>query len=295
MPLLTDVSGDRLIGKRELLARAAVQCGGHRSPKELGALRRALVPGACYRAGRRARRCGLRWQGHRSTTDKRRWNYDFLKLNVIVPTTFTGTPESIVGENFASFAACLTAFAIAREPYGGFVAGFLLGFAYFGTTTSMLTVMQSRLADHERGRVMSLWFMAFGGTVPLGNLGQAALLLIFAYGGYEVTGIPAGALLAVTAGGTMIDLGSGSWRFTGSQAEANALAFAAGYAGGDHTIGMSVVTIDGASRGTPALSRSSWRSEYRTRSSQAPLQASRRHCVAVRSGRVSRIGLPNAS
>jgi MFS family permease len=34
----------------------------------------------------------------------------------------------------------------------------------------MMTVMQSRLADHERGRVMSLWFMAFGGTVPLGNL-----------------------------------------------------------------------------------------------------------------------------
>ena len=30
--------------------------------------------------------------------------------------------------------------------------GALLGFAYFGTTTSMMTVMQSRLADHERGR-----------------------------------------------------------------------------------------------------------------------------------------------
>lgn len=34
----------------------------------------------------------------------------------------------------------------------------------------MMTIVQSRLADHERGRVMSLWFMAFGGTVPLGNL-----------------------------------------------------------------------------------------------------------------------------
>ena len=50
------------------------------------------------------------------------------------------------------------------------IAGALLGFAYFGTTTSMNTVMQTRVADHERGRVMSLWFMAFGGTVPIGNL-----------------------------------------------------------------------------------------------------------------------------
>ena len=71
---------------------------------------------------------------------------------------------------FAAFSVFLAAFAIAREPVGAFIAGALLGFAYFGTTTSMNTVMQTRVADHERGRVMSLWFMAFGGTVPIGNL-----------------------------------------------------------------------------------------------------------------------------
>jgi sugar phosphate permease len=31
-------------------------------------------------------------------------------------------------------------------------------------------VLQTRLADHERGRVMALWIMAFGGTVPVGAL-----------------------------------------------------------------------------------------------------------------------------
>jgi MFS family permease len=31
-------------------------------------------------------------------------------------------------------------------------------------------VIQERLADSERGRVMALWIMAFGGTVPLGTL-----------------------------------------------------------------------------------------------------------------------------
>jgi MFS family permease len=71
---------------------------------------------------------------------------------------------------FGLFAISMTAFALSREPIGAFIAGFFLGIAYFGTTTSMLTVLQSRLHDHERGRVMSLWFMAFGGTVTIGLL-----------------------------------------------------------------------------------------------------------------------------
>ena len=71
---------------------------------------------------------------------------------------------------FAMFAVSMTAFALAREPIGAFISGFFLGVAYFGTTTSMLTVLQGRLHDHERGRVMSLWFMAFGGTVTIGLL-----------------------------------------------------------------------------------------------------------------------------
>src|SRR4029078_1537344 len=71
---------------------------------------------------------------------------------------------------FALFAVSMTAFALAREPIGAVIAGFVLGVAYFGTTTSMLTVLQSRLHDNERGRVMSLWFMAFGGTVTIGLL-----------------------------------------------------------------------------------------------------------------------------
>jgi MFS family permease len=33
-----------------------------------------------------------------------------------------------------------------------------------------MTVLQSRLELEVRGRVLSLWFMAFGGTVPLGNM-----------------------------------------------------------------------------------------------------------------------------
>ena len=76
----------------------------------------------------------------------------------------------IIQYGFASFAVCLFFFAIARTPIQAFIVGFFLGIAYFATTTAMMTILQSRLAPNERGRVMALWFMAFGGTVPLGNL-----------------------------------------------------------------------------------------------------------------------------
>ena len=36
--------------------------------------------------------------------------------------------------------------------------------------TSLSTVLQQRLDDSNRGRVMALWIMGFGGTVPIGNL-----------------------------------------------------------------------------------------------------------------------------
>lgn len=78
--------------------------------------------------------------------------------------------RTLIRRGFFAFAILLAAFAVVREPIGAFITGALLGFFYFGTTTSMNTIFQSRVEDHERGRVMSLWFMAFGGTVPIGNL-----------------------------------------------------------------------------------------------------------------------------
>jgi len=76
----------------------------------------------------------------------------------------------MIRAGFAGFAVALIVFAVVRSPAPAFVAGFALGFCYFFTTTSMLTVLQSRLDDQVRARVMSLWIMGFGGTVPFGNL-----------------------------------------------------------------------------------------------------------------------------
>jgi MFS family permease len=50
------------------------------------------------------------------------------------------------------------------------------GFTYFMTATALASVMQRNLADEQRSAAMPLWFMAFGGTVPLGNLAFGPLM-----------------------------------------------------------------------------------------------------------------------
>ncbi|MCE2735559.1 MAG: MFS transporter [Acidimicrobiaceae bacterium] len=71
---------------------------------------------------------------------------------------------------FIAFAVTMCAFASVRGTVLAFITAFFLGIAYFGTTTALTTVVQSRLESEVRGRVMALWFMAFGGTIPIGNV-----------------------------------------------------------------------------------------------------------------------------
>ncbi len=69
-----------------------------------------------------------------------------------------------------SFAGLLGAFALVDRLGPALPIAGGLGFVYFMTATSLASVLQQNLADHERGATMPLWFMAFGGTVPVGNL-----------------------------------------------------------------------------------------------------------------------------
>ena len=71
---------------------------------------------------------------------------------------------------FVGFAAAIGLFGLLRTPQLAYPVVFVLGAFYFGTTTSLMTVLQENLDDNVRGRVMALWFMGFGGTVPLGGL-----------------------------------------------------------------------------------------------------------------------------
>jgi len=73
------------------------------------------------------------------------------------------------------FAASLGVFALLRAPAAAYPVVFVAGMCYFAVVTALATVLQKRLDDSVRGRVMALWIMAFGGTVPLGAMAAAPL------------------------------------------------------------------------------------------------------------------------
>jgi MFS family permease len=86
-------------------------------------------------------------------------------------TIFVGRdPRVMIRWGFAANAVAMVGFAASRSAVPAFIMGFAVGVSYFFTTTAMSTVLQGRLAPHERGRTMALWFMSFGGTVPIGNV-----------------------------------------------------------------------------------------------------------------------------
>lgn len=88
------------------------------------------------------------------------------------------------------FAICLATFAALGDWRIALPVAGALGFVYFMTATALASVMQRNLADHERASAMPLWFMAFGGTVPIGNL--VAGPIMDAVGARWVLGVGAG-------------------------------------------------------------------------------------------------------
>ena len=69
-----------------------------------------------------------------------------------------------------AFAVCLGGFNALDSWVLALPIAAALGFVYFMTATALSSVMQRNLGDHERAAAMPLWFMSFGGTIPLGNL-----------------------------------------------------------------------------------------------------------------------------
>jgi predicted MFS family arabinose efflux permease len=78
--------------------------------------------------------------------------------------------ERIVQASLIAYAAALTAFALVRVAALAYPVVLVVGLAYFAFITSLSTVLQQTVDDHERGGVTALWIMGFGGTVPIGNL-----------------------------------------------------------------------------------------------------------------------------
>jgi MFS family permease len=90
---------------------------------------------------------------------------------VSVGTVFTRVSKTkLLRPAFFAFAAVLAAFALVRTAALAYFVALLLGYAYFVAITALSTLIQAHLVDEERGRVMALWIMGFGGTVPVGVL-----------------------------------------------------------------------------------------------------------------------------
>ena len=90
---------------------------------------------------------------------------------IAVGTVFvTYSKALVVRVGLPLFALALAALAALRSPGLAYPVIFLVGFFYFVTITSLSTVLQEHLDSRVRGRVMSLWIMGFGGTVPIGLL-----------------------------------------------------------------------------------------------------------------------------
>jgi MFS family permease len=82
----------------------------------------------------------------------------------------TRSKVGLLRVGFFAFAIVLAAFAVVRNPALAFPVVALLGYVYFLVVTCLSTVLQDHLPNEVRGRVMALWIMGFGGTVPLGVL-----------------------------------------------------------------------------------------------------------------------------
>jgi MFS family permease len=109
------------------------------------------------------------------------WLYACFGLGAAVGAVSVGTvlvhrsKPRMVRVGLACFALTLLVFALLRSAALGFPVAFLVGLSYFTTVTSLSTHLQEHLSDAVRGRVMALWIMGFGGTVPLGLMAGGAI------------------------------------------------------------------------------------------------------------------------
>lgn len=92
-------------------------------------------------------------------------------LSAVVVGTFLGRGvlEPKVRYGLVGFATALVAAGMIHSKVLAYPVMFAVGFGYFFTVTCLSTSLQKRLTDENRGRVLAIWFMAFGGMIPWGT------------------------------------------------------------------------------------------------------------------------------
>lgn len=77
------------------------------------------------------------------------------------------------------FGTLMAGFAISRTPLVSYLLLGLAGAALMVVFALFMTLVQSNVEDHMRGRVVSVYSLAFRGAMPLGNLVAGALASVF--------------------------------------------------------------------------------------------------------------------
>jgi predicted MFS family arabinose efflux permease len=107
--------------------------------------------------------------------------------------------DYVIAGGLALFAVMLFVFALLRSAAAAYPVVFVVGLFYFGTVTTLSTRLQEHLDDAVRGRVMALYMMGFGGTIPLGLLAAGAVAAATSVTTVVVGGAVITLLLAVRA------------------------------------------------------------------------------------------------
>jgi hypothetical protein len=72
------------------------------------------------------------------------------------------------------YSVAMAGFSAARSVPFALAAQFVIGWTYFAVMTSLQTLIQSIVHESKRGRVMSLFQVAWAGLIPWGGLGMGA-------------------------------------------------------------------------------------------------------------------------
>lgn len=108
--------------------------------------------------------------------------------------------ERLLRPGFAAFSVLLAGFAVTRSDAIAYPLAAAVGYAYFLVITSLSTVLQEHLTNDVRGRVVALWIMAFGGTVPIGVWAGGKLVGVTSITAVMLAGAAWGGALAVLSG-----------------------------------------------------------------------------------------------
>jgi predicted MFS family arabinose efflux permease len=85
-----------------------------------------------------------------------------------------GTRRTVMAA-LAATGAGLAAFSVAPNLWWAFVALFVLGVGYLASNTAATSRLQTEVADEHRGRIMTLWSIAFLGARPLASIVDGSL------------------------------------------------------------------------------------------------------------------------